>query len=142
MCMALYAAADTPLPEIPPVGPPAPPAPLTVRALERDERAVRARFTKPYVYFLGADTGCSCGFSYDAPEDPPAESRASNRQLRRYLAAAVAQVGPVELYACWGGDEADPPDAQVRITPAYFVDDLDVFELPERWLATVVADAS
>ena len=138
MCLALYAAADAPLPEIPVVDPP---APLSVRPLRRDEAAVRARFSKPHVYFLGADTGCSCGFSYDAPETGPAERRDSVRQLRAYLTDVVARVGPVELYTCWGGDEAEPARERVHISPGYFVDDAEVFELPERWLATVTAAA-
>jgi hypothetical protein len=133
--MALYAAADAPLPEIPTTEPP---APLGVRPIARDEERVRERFLKPHVYFLAAGTGCSCGFSYDAPEDEGYQNRASVRQLRAWLTDAVERAGPVELYACWSGDEGEPPLEQVRVTPSFFTDDAEVFELPERWLATVM----
>jgi hypothetical protein len=135
--MALYAAADLPLPEIATTG--TSPRPLGVRPITRDEERVRERFLKRHVYFLAADTGCSCGFSYDSPEDGSNEHRESVRQLRVWLTDAVERAGPVELYACWSGDEGEPPLEQVRVTPSYFAGDAEVFELPERWLATVVA---
>lgn len=136
--MVLYAAADAPLRLIDAGGPAAQLPPLSVRPVEGGEIVVLARFIKPHVYFLGAHGGCSCGFAYDEPGNAAAAGRASVRALRAWLAEQVASVGPVELYSCWVGDEGAPATAQERITAAYFRDDADWFELPERWLATVV----
>jgi hypothetical protein len=140
MCMILYAAADTPLPTLP-MGDP--PAPLSVRAIRASEEPVRAHFGKPHVYVLGAHTGCSCGFSYGDGGDEDAAGRESVRRLGAYLATAVGRAGPVELYACWGGDEAEPAAAgRATLTAADFAGDAARFALTERWLATVVLAAS
>ena len=142
MCMVLYAAADVQLRLIAAGDTPAStPPPLSVRPIEHAEVVVRERFTRTHVYFLGAHTGCSCGFGYDEPGNDAAAGRESVRQLRAWLAEQVASAGTLELYACWDGDEGEPATAQERITVAYFRDDADWFELPERWLATVVAEA-
>jgi hypothetical protein len=137
MCMALYAASELPLPEHRDTHA----RRLTIRPIAEREGAVRARFTKPHVYHIGVG-GCSCGIGYDAPESGPTASREPIRQLRAWLADAVRHSGSVELYACWMGEEGEPPAARARITPAYFVDDAEVFALPDRWLATVVAAPS
>jgi hypothetical protein len=137
--MVLYAAADAPLPEL---AEGTPPPPLSARRVQGAEDAVRARFTKPHLYFLGAHTGCSCGFQYGEGVDEDAEGRESVRRLGAYLGAAVARVGPVELYACWDGDEAEPEGARATVTPADFTGEAEAFDLPERWFATVDAPAS
>ena len=138
--MMLYAAADLPLPTLPfDVTAPA----FNVRdADRRDARAreaARAHLTKPHVYLLGAHTGCACGFSYgvDGKEDEEADGRESVRRLAEYLEGAVERGGPLELYACWDGDEPEPPVERATVTPRYFGG--DAFALRERWLATVVA---
>jgi hypothetical protein len=135
--MALYAAADVPLPEITPQ---MPPAPLSARPIDGTESAVRTHFTKPHIYFLGSHTGCSCGFQYGlyGREDEDRAGRESVRQLGAYLFSAVARAGPIEVYACWDGDEAEPDRDRATMTPADFSGDAERFELVERRFATVV----
>jgi hypothetical protein len=137
--MALYAAADAPLPEVPER---TPPAPLSARPIQGAEGAVRPHFTKPHVYFLGSHTGCSCGFQFGVGGDEDEAGRESVRRLGAYLAAAVERAGPVELYACWDGDEAEPEAARAVVTPADFSAGAEAFDLEERWFATVVPPAS
>ena len=139
MCMVLYAAADAPLQEFPQS---TPPAPLSARLIEGTEEAVRPHFTKPYVYFLGSHTGCSCGFQYGEGIEEDSEGRESVRQLGEYLVAAVQCAGAVEVYACWDGEEAEPVEEREVVTPAAFSGDTEEFDLPQRWLATVVPAAS
>lgn len=137
--MVLYAAADAPLPEIPER---TPPAPLSSRLIRDAEEAVRQHFTKPYVYFLGSHTGCSCGFQYGEYVEEDSEGRESVRRLGGYLAAAVEQLGQVEVYACWDGEEAEPVEEREVVTPAAFTGEAEEFDLAQRWFATVVPPAS
>ena len=138
MCMALYVAADAPLLE---VAATMPPGLFVARPIEGDEEAVRPHFTKAHVYFLGAHGGCSCGFSYGLgeAEDEDALGRQSVRQLRMYLNAAVAELGALEVYACWVDDEAEPVTSRQALTTDVFTETLEAFELPERWFASISA---
>ena len=136
MCMALYIAADTPLPEIPQTSPP---APLSVEPIEEADQAVRVHFSKPYVYFVGSHTGCSCGFQYGPDAQDDLEGRESVRQFGAYLAEAVARAGPLELYACWSGDEAERETTRTTVSPGSFGGDMTAFALAERWFGQVVA---
>ena len=106
MCMVLYVAADAPLPLVPWAAD-APAFHVTV--LPPRAAAVRAHFSKPHVYYLGSHEGCGCGFGYGwwDGEDPEssAQGRESVGRLGAYLAAVTQASGPVELYACWSGDE-------------------------------------
>jgi hypothetical protein len=138
MCMVLYAAADAPLAELPERSPP---APFSARPIRGREEPVRTHFSATHVYFLGADTGCSCGFQYGPSVELESEGRESVRRLREYLADAVERAGSVEVYACWEGDEAEPLARRELVTLAYFADDVEAFGLGERWLATVVRNA-
>ena len=136
--MVLFVASDAPLPEF---AGGMPPPPLSVCPIRDAEEPVRAHFTKPHVRFVGAHTGCSCGFVYGADVKEDAEGRESVRLLGAYLADAVARVGPLELYACWSGDEAEPEATRTTVTPADFGGEAERFALAERWFATVRASA-
>ena len=119
MCLVVYLAADAPLPLVPwDAECPA----FHVAPLSPEETAVAARFTKPHVVYAGSHEGCGCGFDYGQWEgekrDEVAAARASVRALGEYLAAATAAVGPVELYACWGGDQGLEPVGRIALTPA------------------------
>ena len=97
-----------------------------VTELSDDEKVVRKQFTKPFIVYAGSFGGCSCGFAYD---DSPVEdggdarddalSRKSVRELSEYLSNAVRS-GPVEIFACWAGDEEAEPEDWLVVTPAYF----------------------
>ena len=137
--MVLFAAADAPLPEIAEV---VPPSPLSARAIRGAEDQVRVHFSKPHAYFLGAHTGCSCGFQYGEGIDEDDAGRASVRELGAYLAAIVGAHGAVELYACWNGDEAEPALTRAHVTAAYFTGDAAEFALDERAFMTVQREES
>ena len=138
MCTVLYAAADAPLPEM---AEETPRRPLSVRAVSGPEESVRAHFTKPHVYFLGAYTGCSCGFKYGQGVAADPRGHASVRALGTYLTMAVASVGPMELYACRDGDQGKPPAKSEVVSPGHFAGEADRFLLAEGWFATVVPPA-
>ncbi len=139
--MAVFIAAAEPLPFIP--WNESAPA-FHLQALSDVETEVRARFTKPHVYFLGAHTGCSCGFNYGLrdvrrPEDQAEElaSQASVAALRAYLRDAVERQGEVELLSAWEEDWQNEPEQRLNITPDWFGG--DHFAMPERALFKVTA---
>jgi hypothetical protein len=109
MCLTFYLASSAPLAEIAPVDGSQPfycelvPDPLTIAAL-----------TLPYKYFLGAHTGCGCGFNFgirdNGDNDTSTEdTKASRDALTQYLTHARSQGHVLELFCCWTGDESKPP---------------------------------
>lgn len=140
--MAVFIAAAEPLPFI--SWNHASPA-FHLQALSSAEDGVRARFAKRHVYFLGAHTGCSCGFNYGLREVRRAEdqaeeiaSQASVAALRAYLRDAVERQGEVELFSSWEEDWHNEPEQRLTITPEWFSG--DSFAMPERVLFSVTAN--
>ena len=141
MCWVLYLAADHPLPLH--VFDPGAPA-FNVAELTGRETAVRVQFSKPFVYSLGAHTSCGCGFDRgQAHPDRPAELEATETSLRAlcvYLGAALDVSGSLELFACWDGDQAAPPDHRWRLEVADFGRQMGWF--PDRTFIEVIAGAA
>jgi len=136
MCKALYLATDVP---ILPTDRDDPTSVFFVRELEWRERRVRVQFSKPELRHLGAHTGCSCGFMYDAEDPATLEeaqlARRSVEELRRFLTRQVEGAREVELYHCWEGDEDEPAKHHVDITTEQFAG--SSFRLQERALYRV-----
>jgi hypothetical protein len=121
--MMVYIAADNPLPLIKweeDV------TTFHVSQLSEDQKRVAKQFTKPFLAFAGSYGGCSCGFSYgefpvenedDAKED--AWARKSIKQLSAYLSNLINN-GPIEMFACWDGDQESEPEERQSVTPEYF----------------------
>ena len=136
MCWVLYLAADGVLP-LRPFDPEAPA--FNVAGLDEHDLPVRSRFGKRFVYRVGSQTLCGCGFDRDQanpdhPDELPA-TVASLGALREYLQEAVRTAGPLELYACWDGDQTAEPDHHLRLTPADFTPEMSWF--PDRTFAQV-----
>ncbi len=118
MCVAVYLSAPTPLPLV--AWHEESPAFFVEEAPADDP--VRAHFSWPNVYYAGAHEGCGCGFAYNQmPEnlqaaDDEARARASVAALRKYVGEATAR-GPVELYACWEGEQSFPVKERVTASP-------------------------
>jgi hypothetical protein len=80
MCMVVYLAADAPLPLISwDAQAPA----FHVKALGSRDDPVRARFSKPHVYYVGSHEGCGCGFGYG--------QRNVRSDVQGFLLAAMSQ---------------------------------------------------
>ena len=136
MCWVLYLAADRRLPQRPfdPTSPR-----FNVVEVAGREAEVRRQFSKPFVYALGAHTGCCCGFDRDQanPEHPEelAATEASLRGLREFLDVALETAGPLELFACWDGDQGAPPDHRWTRGVADFTQEMAWF--PDRTFVQV-----
>ena len=130
MCVVVYIAADQPLPLI--EWDDQAPA-FHVKELVERESAVRQRFGKPHVYYVGSRQGCGCGFQSEYPDMEDDETRAASAedraQLVTYLGSAFERSDSVELYSCWDGDWSYPPEHRSDLRPTdlfagrtYFLD--------------------
>lgn len=81
---------------------------------------VRHQFSKPHVMYLGAYEGCGCGFGKAG-----GQGRLSLDSLRTFLKEQLETVTELELYGCWIGDETEPPEERLEVTPDQVVESLD-----------------
>lgn len=119
MCMAIHIAADQPLSAVD--WDEAHPA-FYVAVLQGSDVLVRQQFAKAHVMYTGAHEGCGCGFQYGESLElcDPNEAvlqRRSLDQFAAYLQREVARVGPIELYACWEGDQQAPVEHRRILSP-------------------------
>jgi hypothetical protein len=100
---------------------------LSVEPVENARLGVIRWFTQPVVQFVGAHTGCSCGFPsvvaesvieyYDgmwADSDERGADLRSVSALIQVLRAALDAGQPVELYPVWDGDEGLAPKGVIH----------------------------
>jgi hypothetical protein len=132
--MALYVASDVPI--LAPSWSEGCPG-FHVQPLSESDNAVRIQFSKPYVVYVGAHTGCSCGFTYGQIEptsDEEAEQERLSKQsveaLRAFLHEGLGSVPELELFSCWEGDQTAAPLVRLRVTPDHFAG--GSFDLPEK----------
>ena len=120
MCVMLYIGTAR---ELPLESSPA----LTVERVADSRRAVEQWFSHPRVRFVGAHTGCSCGFpsvTADVPieyfdgmrleSDDRAADLRSVRALLALIDAAASSFEPVELYPVADGEESAAPKGVVE----------------------------
>ena len=92
---------------------------LRVEDVDPRGTVVRQWFTLPVVSFVGAHTGCSCGFPSFSAEQPfefyegifdgHNEREADLASLRALLDFLKSLEGDVQLYAVWWGEEEESP---------------------------------
>jgi len=87
-----------------------------VDPLSDDEHPVRAQFSLPHVYYLGAHTHCSCGFTSSDEPDPASQDQ-SLGALIAFL-KWVGAAGATQLFVCWDGDYAKVPQHVLEFAPA------------------------
>jgi hypothetical protein len=121
MCLMLYMATqgDLPVRSCPE---------MSVEEVEPSRAAVRQWFSLPVVRFIGAHTGCSCGFPHVIADEPfecfegmfdEGEDRAADLRSVDSLLALVREhviaAGEVQLYPAWDGEEGTPPKGEIRL---------------------------
>lgn len=100
---------------------------LTIEAVSEPRQEVKLWFSQPAVSFVGAHTGCSCGFPSIMAESPldyyegmPLESddRAADlrsvRALLDLVGQALVRSDRVELYPVPDGDELKEPKGVIE----------------------------
>ncbi len=142
MCYMLYLGSDCELPLIPWREEE---RRVHVSREEQCLEALRRWFQKRLVYYVGADTGCGCGFPWSTQgggDDPEQRAAAACNiaHLHVYLAACLEIDCPLELYGCWTGDEEQEPEEK-REVPLSALLEPD-FCFAERQLTRVVRDAT
>lgn len=83
---------------------------LYFEELSQKDELVKAKFTKPFVYYVGANTGCSCGFAWEVEnfDDPDEqEAKKSPQKLIEFITEQTKKED-VEFYCCWEGDWGNP----------------------------------
>lgn len=101
---------------------------LSVEEIEGSREAVRQWFSLPTVRFVGAHTGCSCGFPSVMAEEPVEyfdgifhddENREADlhslQSLLILIREHVAAAGEVQLYPVWDGEEGNPPKGTIDL---------------------------
>ena len=122
MCHYLYLASDEPLPLI------QTPA-FNVAELQDYDVEAKKQFSKAFTVFLGAYTGCSCGFAYDSEPNEDEREEIEDRNARESVQALVSYLeeqvkrSSLEIFACWNGEQGDPPLSTLSVAPQYFVAD-------------------
>jgi hypothetical protein len=121
VCLMLYIGTAEPLPL-------ASSSDLTIEDVAQAREGVRHWFSQPCVRFIGAHTGCSCGFPSVMTEPPPlvyydgmpldsgtrADDLRSVTALLDVLRQTIADSGTVELYPVSDGDESQPPKGAIE----------------------------
>ena len=113
---------------------------------------VRRGFSLPCVHFVGAHTGCSCGFpsvSAAVPieyfpgmlDDHPERDAdlGSVEALLALIAELISRDTEVQLYPVWNGEEAEPPKGTIEMA----VDELSAerFFFNERFFYRITRGA-
>lgn len=111
---------------------------LKIERVDPPRDAVKRWFSQPDVAFVGAHTGCSCGFPSFIAESPveyyegmPLDSDDRAADLRSVgalldlIRGVVAESGAIELYPVADGDEQKSPKGTIE----WAVPDLD----PQRF---------
>jgi len=100
---------------------------LSVEEVEPSREAVRRWFSLPVVRFIGAHTGCSCGFPHVVAEEPieyrdgmfdGQDRQADLKSVELLLALVrdhVTATGEVQLYPVWDGEEGSPPKGEINL---------------------------
>jgi hypothetical protein len=108
MCLALYVGSDAELPDLDTEH-------IVVRSLSPSEQRVARQFSKPNIAYVGAFTGCGCGWtvSYGDPAQER-QRRASIEALLSFL-ELHARDETLELFVCWSGAEASAQQRRGRL---------------------------
>ena len=133
MCLMLYVGCKEPLREQSDPD-------LRIEPVEPGGRAVQQWFSLPSVQFVGAHTGCSCGFPHVVAETPieyfegmwdDSDERAANIRSMRALIELLRDVikprESIELYPVWNGNEGDPPKGRVEWSLEQITPDTSLF---------------
>ena len=100
---------------------------LSVEEVEPSREAVRQWFSLPVVRFIGAHTGCSCGFPHIVADEPieywegmfDGEHREADlksvESLLTLVREHVTATGEVQLYPVWDGEEGKPPKGAIHL---------------------------
>ena len=137
MCMVYFIASAR---SLPPIEWHAERPSMHVGAVSESESTVVGHFPDAQmVSYVGSHLHCGCGFRCETlgaePEDA-SDIQRSHDDLATYLTSLPADAGPIHIYGCWSGDEAEPTEHLRTVAPDRLRD--PDFEFRERELLTVL----
>jgi len=100
--------------------------------------ALSDKFTLPYIYYVGSDTKCSCGFQFYSElfNDPEWRDEKASPQALLDLLNQLTETSFVEFYCCWDGDWDEPIEHRRILNSREITLEKNYFELVERELIT------
>jgi hypothetical protein len=108
---------------------------LFFEELSADElEGIRPKIKNPFLYYVGSDTGCSCGFAYESENfnDPEEQdTKKSPQKLIDFIKERTTKED-LEFYCCWEGDWKDPIEESIEININDISLDKNYFELLEK----------
>ena len=73
---------------------------------DEEEAALRPKFSKTNIYYVGSDTSCSCGLVFESENFDDPDQQTNKKSPQRFLdflnEATIAE--NIEYYCCWEGD--------------------------------------
>jgi hypothetical protein len=86
---------------------------------EEEEVALRQKFSKKNIYYIGSSSGCSCDFGFDSEnfndtELVSEEDKKSPQKLIDFLTEMTLSEN-IEFYCCWEGDWNLPIESRKEI---------------------------
>ena len=90
---------------------------LYFEEISKEDEIVKTKFTKPFVYYVGADTGCSCGFAWEVENynDPDEQDSKKSPQALIDFITTQTKKEALEFYCCWEGDWNDPIEEKIEL---------------------------
>ncbi|KAA9340264.1 hypothetical protein [Adhaeribacter soli] len=101
---------------------------------EEELEGLRPKFSNPYLYYVGSDTGCSCGLQFDSKNYNDPNEEINKKSPKRFLEFINQQTlkENLEFYCCWEGDWNDPIEEKIEIDIRTISLDKNYFGLKER----------
>jgi hypothetical protein len=84
---------------------------------DEEEEHLRPKFCKTNIYYVGSDTGCSCGLVFESEkfDDPDEQSNKKSPQRFIDLLMELTLTENIEYYCCWEGDWNLPTELKREI---------------------------
>lgn len=85
--------------------------------IEEEETALRPKFSKANIYYVGSDTGCSCGLIVESENFDDAIEQSNKKSPQRFIEFLneATKVENIEYYCCWEGDWDLPTEYEQEI---------------------------
>jgi hypothetical protein len=108
------------------------------RLTEEELKGLRSKFSKPYLYYVGSDTCCSCGLQFDSLDYENPELKDDRKSPAKLLDFIDKQTKnkDLEFYCCWDGDWNLPIEHKREIDIREISLDKNYFGLTEKQFIT------
>jgi hypothetical protein len=101
---------------------------------DEEETALRPKFSKTNIYYVGSDTGCSCGLAFDSADFDDPEEQINKKSPTKFieLLKEMTLTEDIEYYCCWEGDWNLPTENVQEIDIREISLDKNYFGLTEK----------